>query len=44
MKALEPTLNQGCHDDSRRLAMAGRSLDMVEPNPIHGRLLVLVLV
>ena len=24
------------------LAVAGRSLNMVEPNPIHGRLLVLV--
>jgi hypothetical protein len=24
------------------LAVAGRSLDMVEPNPIHGQLLVLV--
>ena len=28
--------------DSRQLAVAGRSLDIVEPNPIHGRLLVLV--
>jgi len=28
--------------DSRQLAVAGRSLDMVKPNPIHGRLLVLV--
>ena len=27
---------------SRQLAVAGRSLDMVEPNPIHGQLLVLV--
>jgi len=27
---------------SRQLAMAGRSLDMVKPNPIHGQLLVLV--
>jgi len=28
--------------DSRQLAVARRSLDMVEPYPIHGRLLVLV--
>ena len=28
--------------DSRQLAVAGRSLDVVEPNPIQGRLLVLV--
>ena len=28
--------------DSRQLAVARRSLDMVDPNPIHGRLLVLV--
>ncbi len=27
---------------SRQLAVAGRSLDMVEPNPIHGQLLALV--
>jgi len=27
---------------SRQLAVAGRSLDMVEPNPIHGLLIVLV--
>jgi hypothetical protein len=27
---------------SKQLAVAGRSLDMVEPNPIHGLLLVLV--
>ena len=27
---------------SRQLAVAGRSLDIVKPNPIHGRLLVLV--
>ena len=28
--------------NGRQLAVAGRSPDMVEPNPIHGRLLVLV--
>jgi hypothetical protein len=30
------------HYDSRQLAVAGRSLNIVKPNPIHGRLLVLV--
>ena len=30
------------HYDSRQLAVAGRSLNIVEPNPIHGQLLVLV--
>jgi hypothetical protein len=28
--------------NSRQLAVAGRSLDVIKPNPIHGRLLVLV--
>jgi hypothetical protein len=35
-------LKQYGHYDSRQLAVAGRSLNIVKPNPIHGRLLVLV--
>ena len=40
LSAETPQIRWSC--GSRQLAVAGRSLDIVEPNPIHGRLLVLV--